>query len=331
MKEEKKVTTVEDPTLFGKGLAGVASVASSIRSAAILHIAKKLNKPGNTFAKTVLGKNVKSIADVGAHVEVAKLSVDFITSLAEKIDRFLATNEEDEIAEPVVEEPVVEEAPAVEAFAAVEPVENDEDEDDEDSLPAGLASLKLDYIDVMEEPEKYQEMLAQEARGEVTLVTRYRRSFMSRLIQSQGNVQDYYTEIKNQLLSYKGVKSRVSWSNESINKGRTQVAKIVAKSKTLYIYLAIDPKTLEDASYEVVDVSDKKKYAAVPALIKVRGDRKFKFVMDLIRQICENDLALPPVKDFAPEDYHLPYSKTEALVQEGLVKKFVAAIPAERA
>ncbi len=336
MKDEKieatVVETAEEVQAPGKGIGGVLSFASKVRSTAILSLAKTLNKPTSTFAKTVLGKNVKSIADVGAHVEVAKLSCDFITSLAEKIDRFLARAEAEpeEIVEEAVEAPV--EEPVAETFAVVEAADNDEDDDDdEDKLPAGLSSLKLDYIDVMEEPEKYQEMLAQEARGEVQLVTRYRRSFVSRLIQSQGNVQDYYNEFKNLLLSYKGVKGRVSWGNESFNKGRAQVAKFAAKSKTLYVYLAIDPKTLEDASYEVVDVSDKKKYAAVPALIKVRGDRKFKFVMDLIRQICENDLALPAVADFAPEDYHVAYRKTDDLVAEGLVRKFVAAIPAERA
>ena len=41
-------------------------------------------------------------------------------------------------------------------------------------------------------------------------------------------------------------------------------------------------------------------------------------------------MALPPVKNFEAVDYHTPYAKTEDLVLEKLVKKFVAAIPAER-
>jgi hypothetical protein len=220
------------------------------------------------------------------------------------------------------------EAPAVEVMAQADENDDDDDEDDEDKLPAGLASMKLDYIDVMEKPEEYQEMLAREARGEVTLVTRYRRSFMSRLIQSQGNVQDYYNEIKNLLLSYKGVKGRVSWGNESFNRGRTYLAKVNAKTRTLYIYLAIDPKTLEDGKYEIVDVSDKKKYAAVPTLIKVKGDRKFKYAMELLTKLCAEDMQLPPVKDFEAQDYRASYVPTEELVQNGLVKKMVAAIPA---
>ena len=231
------------------------------------------------------------------------------------------------VEEALAEEPVAEE-PAVEAIAEVDGGDEDEEEEEEDNLPAGLSSMKLDYIDVMEKPEEYQAMLAREANGEVTLVTRYRRSFMSRMIQSQGNVQNYYNEIKNLLLSYKGVKGRVSWGNESFNKGRTYLAKVNAKTKTLYIYLAIDPATLEEGKYEIVDVSGKKKYAAVPTLIKVKGDRKFKYAMELITKLCETDMALPLAKNFEAQDYHAPYAETEDLVATGLVKKLVAEIPA---
>ena len=355
MLDERNESTAVDPceesiempvSPFVKGLAGIASFGASLRSAAILHIAKKLNHPNSTFAKTAFGKTVRSAADIGAHIEIAKMGCDFITTLAEQIDGLFAKGDKEEYAveedveEPVeevaeevapVEEAPVEEAPvAVEAFASVEENTESEDEnedEDEDSLPEGLASMKLDYIDVMEEPEKYKEMLEQEANGEVMLVTRYRRSFRSRMIQSQGNVQDYYSELKNQLLSYKGVKGRVSWGNESFNRGRSYVAKVNAKTRTLYVYLAIDPAKLADANYEVVDVSSKKKYAAVPSLIKVRGDRKFKFVSELIRQICEEEMALPPVKNFEAEDYRVPFSNTEDLGAEGLVKKMVAAVP----
>ena len=48
----------------------------------------------------------------------------------------------------------------------------------------GLAA-GLTYIDVKEEPELYAEMLAREERGESQLVYRYRRSYQSKLAQSQ--------------------------------------------------------------------------------------------------------------------------------------------------
>ncbi len=228
---------------------------------------------------------------------------------------------------------------AVEAVAEVaEPVEesedddndndNDNDEDENDSF-GGFGSMDLEYIDVIAEAERYAEMLAQEARGEVQLVTRYRRSYQSRLVQSQGNVQDYYSVLKNLLLSYKGVKNRISWNYESFNLGRTQLAKFNAKTRTLYVYIALDPAELADTKYGIVDVSSKKKYAAVPVLMKVKGDRKFKYTVELITRLCEEQLQLPKKKVFEEVDYHTEHMTTEDLVTEGLVKKLVAAIPVE--
>ena len=150
---------------------------------------------------------------------------------------------------------------------------------------------------------------------------------MSRLVQSQGDVQAYYTEIKNKLLSYKGVKGRVSWGNESFNKGRTYIAKVNAKSKTLYLYLALDPTTLEEGTYNFEDMSAKKKYENVPVLIKIKGPRKLKYALELIDKICNENLALPAVKNFEPTDYTVPYWTTEELVKTGLVKKMVAGMP----
>lgn len=240
-------------------------------------------------------------------------------------------------AQGSVEEAVPEEAePAVEAFAEMAPEDAEEeqdedtgDEDDEEEAYDGIDLSELEFIDVMEQPERYQTMLEQECRGEVRLVSRYRRSYLSRLIQSQGNVQEYYSVIKNALLSYKGVKERVSWNYESFNKGRTKVAKINAKTRTLYLYLAINPEELQDTKYFFDDMSSKKKYAEVPVLLKIRGERKLKHALELIDKLCSEQLALPPVKAFEPTDYTVPYQATSELVQAGQIKQFTAAVPVE--
>lgn len=186
--------------------------------------------------------------------------------------------------------------------------------------------MPLDFIDAIAEADKYAEMLEQERNGEVQLVTRYRRSFQSRLIQSQGNVQDYYSILKNALLAHKGVKNRISWNYEAFNRGRTHVAKMNAKTKTLYLYLALDPEELKDTKYGIVDVSSKKKYASVPVLMKIKGDRKFKYALELIAKLCEEKFELPKM-DVEEVDYRVPYQTTEELVQSGVVKKLVASVP----
>ncbi len=273
-----------------------------------------------------------------------------IEELAGAIDRLLEEPEaeeepipeeapvEEETEEAPVEEPIPEE-PAVETFATVEEpvaeVENEESESDEDSEDdeneddslAGIDTEGLEFIDVMAEPERYAEMQEQERQGLVRLVSRYRRSFLSRLSQSRGNVQEYYSVIKNAFLSYKGVKGRVSWGYESFNRGRVKLAKVNAKSSTLYVYLALDPATLEGTKYFFTDVSNKKKYAATPVLLKIKGERKLKHALELIEKLCAEQNALPPVKDYEAVDYTIAEQTTEELVQSGLIRQFTAAVP----
>ena len=76
-------------------------------------------------------------------------------------------------------------------------------------------------------------------------------------------------------------------------------------------------------------MSGKKKYENVPVLIKIKGPRKLKYALELIDKICNENLALPEVKNFEPTDYTLPYWSTEELVKTGLVKKMVAGMPVQ--
>ena len=263
---------------------------------------------------------VKDAADANVpETWTEELTAEVVTAVTDELAARLLTEATEEVAEE-----------AVEAFAPVETEDEDDDRDDDDDDDTnsfgGFAGMDLDFIDVMAEPEKYAEMLEQEARGEVQLVTRYRRSFQSRLIQSQGNVQEYYNILKNALLSYKGVKNRISWNYEAFNRGRVHVAKMNAKTKTLYLYLALDPEELADTKYGIVDVSSKKKYATVPVLMKIKGDRKFKYALELIAKLCGENLELPKL-EIEDVDYRVPYQTTEDLVQAGVIKKLVASVP----
>lgn len=321
------------------------AVVSSVAGAKLFQkLATKVAKNGLDLAK------VKS-AGAGVGMGICSgilLAGDFIPTLAQAIDRAWMKKEEapaeeveetvEELVEEVVEEPVEEvveeiieeapvEEPAVETVATVTEEVTGEEEDEDESFSFSTAGLE--FFDAMEKPEEYAALQEQEKEGLVQIVTRYRRSFMSRLVQSQGDVQAYYSEIKNKLLSYKGVKGRISWGNESFNKGRTYIAKVNAKSKTLYLYLALDPATLEEGAYNFEDMSAKKKYENVPVLIKIKGPRKLKYALELIDKICQENLALPEVKNFEPTDYTVPYWTTEELVKTGLVKKMVAGMPVQ--
>ncbi len=319
-------------------------------------LAEKAQEAVQTAAKPTFGSVAEHLLLGNLRVLNLGFRMNAIEELAGAIDRLLEKPEEEAEEEPLPEEPVQEEPvveeepnpveeepipeePAVEAFVTVEEpvaeVENEENETDEDAEDdeneddslAGIDTEGLEFIDVMAEPERYAEMQEQERQGLVRLVSRYRRSFLSRLSQSRGNVQEYYSVIKNAFLSYKGVKGRVSWGYESFNRGRVKLAKVNAKSSTLYVYLALDPATLEGTKYFFTDVSNKKKYAATPVLLKIKGERKLKHALELIEKLCAEQNALPSVKDYEAVDYTIAEQTTEELVQAGLIRQFTAAVP----
>lgn len=246
--------------------------------------------------------------------------------------------EVEEVVAAVMEETLSEadsdEEKAVETFAETDDDDddddnNDDDNDDDDNAFGGFNLSGLDFIDVKDDPEAYAALLEREKNGEIQIAYRYRRSYQSRLAQSQGRVQDYYSVLKNALLSYKGVKGRISWNYEAFNKGRNHLAKMNAKTKTLYLYLALDPAELADSKYGITDVSSKKKYASVPVLMKIKGDRKFKYALELIDKMCAENMQLPKRANAEDVDYRIPYQTTEELVEAGIVKKLAAAVPME--
>ena len=151
-----------------------------------------------------------------------------------------------------------------------------------------------------------------------TVFVRYRRSYMSRLIQSDEDVKAYYTDIKNKLLSYKGVHARVSWDFESFNSGRKKLAKINVKGKTITVNLALDPKTV-DAKYYATDASGKAKLSDVPTLMKVKSGRSAKYTLELIeKMMAEEDIPANAVP--SKETFDLEYRDNDALVEEGYIK-----------
>ena len=260
------------------------------------------------------------------------------------------TEEDEEAAESAVDEALEEaiaEEPAAAAYADLteeEPEEPEEDDEEEDSdeedseddenaedsgaekAPAMLGGQRIVYIDAKANPEAYAELLEREKRGEVTLVYRYRKSFLAKMALADDTVKGYYNELKNALLAYKGVKCRTSWGYEAFNKGRTKLARMDVKTKSLYLYLAIDPQSLVDTKYNFKDMSAKKKYAATPVLMKIRGERKFKHALELIEKICGEALQLKRLET-EPTDYRLPVMSQDEMVEAGYVKMMVGAIP----
>lgn len=158
----------------------------------------------------------------------------------------------------------------------------------------------------------------------VTLVSggkvfvQYRRSFRARLIQAADETKGMYNRFRNEVLSYIGVKERVSWNYDSFNVGRRQFVKMNANTKSLIVYFALDPASVGE-KYRFRNVSEKKRYAAVPVRFKITGARSMQYALELLEQTA-GAFGL----DFKRTEDNLviPYETREELIRQRLIKVY---------
>ena len=169
-----------------------------------------------------------------------------------------------------------------------------------------------------EEEARRRKAAMEEAAKRGPLEVRYKRSFLSRYIQSGEELQGYYTAIKNELLSYERVGARISWKCESFRRKKDTLARINVMGKSLYLYLALP---FEDYAGKqgVSDASAKS--ADTPLLLKIKSERACKRAVALIAEMMQR-LEVARIER-EPEDYRMPYEDTEALIERGLVKRIL--------
>ncbi|MDE6411509.1 MAG: uL15 family ribosomal protein [Clostridia bacterium] len=153
------------------------------------------------------------------------------------------------------------------------------------------------------------------------IVVKYSKSFLAKLIQSDDQTKAYYSQIKNKLLSYEGVKSRISWKGETFRKGRKALAKLRLRGKTLSLALALNPNDYEGTKYRVESIAEIKAYAATPCLYRIKNDRRIAYAKELIAELAAQD-GVPQNAKAVDTDYAVqyPYEETDALIGRGFIK-----------
>ena len=188
-------------------------------------------------------------------------------------------------AEEAEEAPVEEEAPAEEAEEAVAeeeaPAEETEETPVEEEAPAEEVALEQPQEEVVAEEAPAEEVVVPEIP--VVRIKRIKRKFISRLMVAPELTKQNYSEIKNYLLSF-GATEKMT-SKFEIFKCKDIVAKVGIGGKAIKIFLAMDPQVLEGTKYKFKDYSERKQYANVPVLVKVRSPRSLKYFKELVDQM----------------------------------------------
>ena len=155
------------------------------------------------------------------------------------------------------------------------------------------------------------------------IIARYRKSCEAKLMQSRPATKKYYSAIRNALMGYEGTKERMSWTIDTYTNEHTQIAKINVRPRTLDLYLALEPSTLENSVYRGRDVGSKKKYAETPFLYKVNSPRKLTLALELVQRACEEQGLSPiDIEEINYEEQY-PFTDTETLITRGLIREYL--------
>lgn len=187
------------------------------------------------------------------------------------------------------------------------PEEEDDDDDDDDE--------EEDETEVAP-----QRQVARMANGHVRyIIIKYNKSHTAKLIQSSDICKNYYSVLKNELLSYSGIKCRVSWKYETFYCGRQTYARLSMRGKKLCIFLALNPADYADTKYIIDDKSEVLAYEKTPLLYRIKNDRRLKYAKELIATVMDGRRKS---EDFNEVNYvsQLPYEEIEPLIERKLVK-----------
>lgn len=272
------------------------------------------------------------------HVDYDRIAEIVEKKLAEK--EFVTYTENEEVAteEPIVEE-VVEEATTeepveeiVEEAVAEEPVEEVVEETiTEEPVEEAIEEPVVEAVEEVESASEelaiaeitYEEIDNQLVEAGTGLVIRLKKSFTAKIRQSDEKVKAYYSDIKNELTSYKKINSNISWHGDRFNFGRDTVAKINILGKTLCFYLALDPNDPEFKTtvYHQKDVSSQRAYESTPFMVKVKSDAAVKKALRLVGFLAEK-IGTEKKEGFETVDYveQFAYQSTKQLFEEGFIK-----------
>ena len=141
--------------------------------------------------------------------------------------------------------------------------------------------------------------------------------------QSEDRIKGYYSDIKNELTSYKKINSNVSWHGDRFNFGRDTIAKVNICGKTLCCYLALDPEDpeLKTTIYHQKNVGNQRAYENTPFMVKIKSDAAAKKAVRLVNMLAEK-IGTQKQASFEAVDYveEFAYASTKQLFDEGFIK-----------
>lgn len=149
----------------------------------------------------------------------------------------------------------------------------------------------------------------------------FSKSFQAKLILSSEEIKDFYNKIKNHLLSYKKIKTRLSWKKESFKIGRKTIAGLTFHGKTLCLCLSLNAFDYQNTKYKgIEDLNGVNGYSDTPSLYRIKNKKRLLYSLELIDEVMHKFNIEKNLK-YEEQDFKPPYAEIDFLLEQGLVKK----------
>ncbi len=212
-------------------------------------------------------------------------------------------------------------------------------DDFDESLTAGVEELPAPKLVVVSETERIGDaasLLHSQSEGEFARETavsvagepiadsfirdriehmRYQSTMLAKLIRLDAKAKEWYSAIKNELLSYRKIRVRMGKRFEVFFYGRKTVARLGVRGKTLCLYFAGNAKEFSKTKYAVEDVGTNSL-----CLYRVKSALRVKYARALIKNLMRNTGACKD-PDYVAQDYYMPYEDIVSLMKKGLVRR----------
>ena len=127
-------------------------------------------------------------------------------------------------------------------------------------------------------------------------------TFKSKMLSASTENKAIYNALKNELLSYRGIKSRVVNGGDYFRRPGKQIVKIIFIGKTIRLALALNPQDYDYNLYHQKDRGNMKKYADTPMFVKVQSLLGVRRAVKLISDLMEKE-GVKRNKKYIPDDF----------------------------
>ncbi len=163
--------------------------------------------------------------------------------------------------------------------------------------------------------EEVEEAPAQEEEAKEEPLVILPLTLENKLHQTVNTLKLIYSKLKNELLSYKSVKSDLTTKNDNFKVGKKIVARMTVVADSVRLYLALDPKDFSTRKYKHKDASDQPGYEGTLLMMKISNEKERLLAVQLITELMKK-LSLERNKRYA----YVPFAEKYPYIKNGVFK-----------